>query len=329
MRDLQPIFVIGAARSGTTLLANNLLSLDPRLIYTGEINFVWRYGAAFDKSEIRIAGCERDRTYIRDWFVRRAEKNKTNIILDKTPSNCLRVPFIRWVFPNAKFIHIVRDGRAASISARNEWSGYKSGALDSQKFRQAPKSSKLVQLMGRRSRLTDRVGDLRSAIELTADLRKGTDAVLRVLNPERVRLWGPKTPGLEEHLKRFSLLETCALQWEACVRLAHFHGAQLPADAYMLVNYENLLRAPQDVAGKVFSFAGLDLGTAPEKIHERLAVISDRGSAWRRAIGPEEMDKLNALIGPTLAAFGYLDWAGGARLTPAAERRLSPGESVQ
>jgi hypothetical protein len=41
------------------------------------------------------------------------------MIVEKSPRNALRVPFLRAVFPEAKFIHVLRDGRdvACSLSA--------------------------------------------------------------------------------------------------------------------------------------------------------------------------------------------------------------------
>ena len=41
--------------------------------------------------------------------------------MDKSPRNSLKIPFVRKIFPEAKFIHIVRDGRDTSLSINKEW----------------------------------------------------------------------------------------------------------------------------------------------------------------------------------------------------------------
>jgi len=40
---------------------------------------------------------------------------------DKTPLYCMNLPTIRKILPEARFVHIIRDGRAASLSLRRMW----------------------------------------------------------------------------------------------------------------------------------------------------------------------------------------------------------------
>lgn len=41
---------------------------------------------------------------------------------EKTPRNCLIIPFLHQTFPQAKFIHIIRDGRDAALShSKKPW----------------------------------------------------------------------------------------------------------------------------------------------------------------------------------------------------------------
>jgi hypothetical protein len=50
------------------------------------------------------------KAYIRKFFSSKAEAGK-DFIVDKTLSNIFRIDFIREVFPESRFLHIVRDGR--------------------------------------------------------------------------------------------------------------------------------------------------------------------------------------------------------------------------
>jgi hypothetical protein len=118
----QPIFLIGAARSGTTFVGR-LLRLHPHVAYWIEPKYVWRYGNASAASDVRTAeeATPEVTRYIRGKFAGFARKAGKPRFAEKTPSNCLRVPFIHAVFPDGRFLHLTRDGRDAALSARNKW----------------------------------------------------------------------------------------------------------------------------------------------------------------------------------------------------------------
>lgn len=110
----RPIFLIGAPRSGTTFLGDCVAALpevsyhhEPvatkaaaRLVHTG----AWSPGRS------------------RAWFhgvylmlaVTRAQGHLR--FTEKTPQNCFLVPFLAASFPDAQFVHIVRDGRDCAVS---------------------------------------------------------------------------------------------------------------------------------------------------------------------------------------------------------------------
>lgn len=116
----RPVFVIGAPRSGTTFLGNCLGRLpdisyhfEPRLtkaaarcVYDG--SWSARRGAAVFRlsySALLLAALDGGHRF--------AEKN---------PENSFLVPFLAREFPGAQFIHIVRDGRDATVShAEQPW----------------------------------------------------------------------------------------------------------------------------------------------------------------------------------------------------------------
>lgn len=116
----EPIFVIGADRSGTTFLGNSLSSLrevsyhhEPVAIkaaarYVYEDRWGFRRAAFFFRS-----------TYA--WLMR-IHLDGDLRFAEKSPSNSFIVPFLARAFPDASFVHIVRDGRDAALSlARQPW----------------------------------------------------------------------------------------------------------------------------------------------------------------------------------------------------------------
>lgn len=109
--------IIGCARSGTSILGE-LLASHPQVAYLFEANKIWEsVGPSADGSHRLLADratpdvCRRLRRELR-----RHVRPGTAIVVEKCPRNALRIPFLRAVFPQAKLIHIIRDGRDAACS---------------------------------------------------------------------------------------------------------------------------------------------------------------------------------------------------------------------
>ena len=121
----QPVFIIGAARSGTKYLRDILALASNAAKVPYDINYVWRYGSenhADDSLPLSLLS-SRKRAFIRAQVYRlsKASPEDETIVFEKTVGNSLRVPFVRGVFPEARFIHLVRDGRAVTESAMRQW----------------------------------------------------------------------------------------------------------------------------------------------------------------------------------------------------------------
>lgn len=155
-----PFFILGCGRSGTTLLR---LMLDSHrdLTIPGESHFItrlWERRHAYqDKGKLqseRLARSILESTHFKRWSIptelvwqKIAGKEATfaNVISaifeayaeasqklrwgDKTPIYVRRIPVLLELFPDAQFIHIIRDGRNVAMSylsvpwgPRNIWS---------------------------------------------------------------------------------------------------------------------------------------------------------------------------------------------------------------
>lgn len=151
-----PIFVVGAPRSGTTLLQRMLRS-HPRICSpTGESHFIIplhrrtaefgdlgnknnmlrvlnemhrlnaefintdMHGMRFDAStladELHAKGIRTVQGLIGAVFQKNAEGEGKVRWLDKTPYYVLHLPTILALYPDAQFVHIIRDGRDSALS---------------------------------------------------------------------------------------------------------------------------------------------------------------------------------------------------------------------
>ena len=152
MADVRPFFIVGAARSGTTLL-RVMLDRHPDLAIPPESHFIprlWkrraRYGSG-DRIErpgefLRDLGADaRFRSWdlaieaVRDELARRGDgaaptfadaidaaftayaraQGKTSWG-DKTPRYVDDLPLLGTLFPDARFVHVIRDGRDVALS---------------------------------------------------------------------------------------------------------------------------------------------------------------------------------------------------------------------
>lgn len=144
----RPIFIIGAQRSGTTLL-RYILSSHPRIYIPPESNFIPRYfsnspeGRVSREQAIRIVeGILNYRMFFKDWIGEKPDPEQLvdslpsltpaeilNVLYseyaelydsarwgDKSPIYCDYIGLLATIFPQAQFIHIIRDGRDVALS---------------------------------------------------------------------------------------------------------------------------------------------------------------------------------------------------------------------
>jgi hypothetical protein len=116
----RPIFIVGAARSGTTFLGDCIGHL-PEVSYHHEPPATKAAGRYVYEG---LWGFGRSRWFFRTvyaWLLR-AELDGSLRFCEKTPTNALLIPFLDRAFKETQVIHIIRDGRDAAAShLRKPW----------------------------------------------------------------------------------------------------------------------------------------------------------------------------------------------------------------
>ena len=152
-QKMQAVFIGGADRSGTTFFGS-LLGAHSRCIVTPESQFntelcrkyetqpwnpaeargvlkrherfrIWELEIPEDFGEVSRSWPEMMLTLVDLYGRRELDKvvPEERIWIDHTPSNLDRMELLRRHYPGAKFLHIVRDGRALAASHRRVWWG--------------------------------------------------------------------------------------------------------------------------------------------------------------------------------------------------------------
>lgn len=145
--QMHPVFVVGCQRSGSTLLGA-MLGAHPEIVCVPEGQFIvdlmppstqsgvvvpteiieeisrhWRFQIwDFDLGSRRPGEDETAGTYrgTIEWLIRQYAATRgrqfASVWVDQQPGHLLHIPALVRHFPEAKFIHIVRDGRAVAAS---------------------------------------------------------------------------------------------------------------------------------------------------------------------------------------------------------------------
>lgn len=119
--DIQPIFILGMPRSGTSLV-EQIVSSHSKVHGAGELDKVRQlvYEMIFKNNQVRVFNSE-ERKRFHDQYLGylRSLNSSEKIIIDKMPQNFLYIGYILSAFPRAKIIHLNRDPIAVC------WSMYK------------------------------------------------------------------------------------------------------------------------------------------------------------------------------------------------------------
>lgn len=138
--DLQTLFVVGCAKSGTTWL-QHLLDGHPEMVVNGEGRFFWHLDPPLRQAILQFNEGKRNQEHVSvlreqdylallRWTIdgqlhRYLEEAgagpEVRVVGDKTPMHAVALPQIDAIYPRAKFIHIVRDPRDATNSQWHFW----------------------------------------------------------------------------------------------------------------------------------------------------------------------------------------------------------------
>ncbi|MFL2923122.1 MAG: sulfotransferase family protein [Limisphaerales bacterium] len=279
-----PIIIIGAGRSGTNILRDVLTSFDEFVTWPcDEINYIWRHGNRSFLSDAFTADMARPdvANYIRTQFGKLARRHPGASLVEKTCANTLRVSFLHQIFPKARFIQLIRDGRDVALSAAERWKAPLDMGYVLKKAKYVPKSDLWYYatryLLNRFHRLTSR--------------------------EKRIATWGPRFTGMEEVFRSNPVQVACAIQWKHCVESAAFAFKTIPKENVHSLKYEDLAFEPGGEFERLFKF--LELSPSESMIGKVSKISNKSVGRWRANTKPEISHRVSEKIHDTLVELGY------------------------
>ena len=114
--------IIGTPRSGTSILGR-VLDQHPLISTWVEPYYIWDHHFRDAPNDVLTAdqATVDVQIWIRKAFRRYLKMCRVEKVVDKSPRNCLKLPFVRKIFPEAWYIFILRDGRDTILSILSQW----------------------------------------------------------------------------------------------------------------------------------------------------------------------------------------------------------------
>jgi hypothetical protein len=278
------IFLIGAARSGTKIMRDVLAAAAEVGAVPYDVNFVWTYGHQSVPDDVlspdRVN--ERKRRFVSGYLDRYAA-GAPRTVIEKTVGNSLRVPYVQAMFPDASFVHLVRDGVDAVESSRRQWQSPPDRRYLAQKVRHFP--LRLVPTYG--------LSFARDQVRRRSPEDQGSS----------VRSWGVRYPGIGQDVRAEPLLTVCARQWRESVSRAS-EAFETMSARVVHVRYEELVAAPDRELARVLDELGLP--ASPARVATAAGRLrGDRSGVGASALSAEELASLEGEIGDALGGLGY------------------------
>lgn len=281
----QVIIIVGAARSGTKYL-RDILSAAPNAVKVPyDINYIWRFHSENHPDDALPPELltENKAEFIRSNIFRLAGSHgdSSHVLFEKTVGTTLRLPFAYAVFPDAKFVHLIRDGRAVTESAMRMWQEPPNWGKLLEKFRGIP------------------LANLGYAFWFLGNFLSGIFS-----GRGGGKIWGPRYPGIEDDIAgKLNLVRICAKQWHASVDLALEGLKMVPAAQQIQIRYDQLVSGSEKLE-EVARFCGLT--DIDEIIGTHIARVDSKAdNKWQTALSDQQKIQMSELLAPMLQQLGY------------------------
>jgi len=295
--------IIGVPRSGTSILGR-VLDKHPRIATWVEPYYIWDHHFREAPHDQMTANDATDE--VRFWIRRAFDKYRRALriewVADKSPRNCLKIPFVQQIFPDARYVFIFRDGRDTVLSILRQWERKREIFAESEKNGQwQNRIYVLRRWLGRRPTWLFRLQSI--FFELGPPQNWLKKKFLQQIRWEGRFGWGPRFKGWQEIIDRTTTLDFSAFQWVHCAKGIMDNIHLIPENKRFSLRYEDFTEDPQESIKNIFSFLGMEF---PAGFMKRIPEIrAGNSNKWRQAFSISDLNSIGPIIGKTLIETGY------------------------
>jgi hypothetical protein len=305
------VFIIGSPRSGTTILGE-ILDKHENISQWYEPYFVWDRHFRTHHHDERTAeeATPKIINQIYTEFSKYKQRTGSRIIVDKSPRNSLKLPFIMKIFPQARFIHILRDGRDATLSIHKEWLKRKDIVNNPRRayhFNYEKAFIVVFKWMQRQSFFSDKMRAL--WFETHGHFFNKKKHLNRVRWNGNVG-WGPRFKGWETIFCERSTLQFNAIQWLKCIECIQRSWSDIPIEQKIEIRYEDFICKGEQILTRILNFLNLDANKDFWKSIPELK--ANNFNKWKNEFSREQISQIHTILAPMLVELGYeenADWA--------------------
>ena len=304
VKNVSFVFIVGAPRSGTTIFGE-LLDRHPQVSQWYEPYFVWDRFFRLAPHDERTAADATARVkgqIFRD-FDRYRKKKKCGVLIDKSPRNSLKIPFILTIFPRARFIHLLRDGRDVTLSIHKEWQRRRNIVQNPNQEGRFNYFKALAVLKTYLARQTFRQDKLRALWFETHGHFLNKSGQLNRLRWQGDIGWGPRFKNWQQVYAQNSLLQFNAHQWRACVQGIHRDWDLIQHQNRLTLRYEDLIADPEMKINEILDFMGV--ASSKEFIASLPGLNAGNYNKWKSEFTGSQLKEIYPVLTPPLLEWGY------------------------
>ena len=278
----RPIILLGNFRSGTTML-QRIIATHPDVVALYEPVGLWLYAdpARPDDEFSEGDATDRVKNYIRSQFLKYQREHGDRIIVEKTPHNILRIPYIHAIFPEGRFLYIVRNPLSFVSSVELKWQRPARGKRIMERLKSTP-VSQLHHYLGR---------------FLNQQWNN------RILKRKYLSVWGPRYKGIQNDVRTEDLLTVIARQWARAARKAESDLAAIDERQVFRLRYEDFVENPVEYLERICAHCGLEMKDEMVE-YVRATVKTDRKEKWQR-FSAEQLSRIMPELTEQMILNGY------------------------
>jgi hypothetical protein len=299
IESFQVVFLIGSPRSGTTIL-ENILECHPQIAGWYEPYYLWEKYFPAQKDDVWL---QEDipnsvTNKIHQAFHLYSRKSGKRIVLDKLPTHAFNLPVLNAVFPDAKYIHIIRDGRDVTLSINKEWNKRRR-MVENRLFLEL--FSTAFNMLKRQPYWRFRIMAVFHEVSIAASMNP-----LKYLNKSRWKGkigWGPRFRGWYKYLDTHTPLQFNAMQWATSLEAILAYWPNLSHKNKVEIRYEDLLQYPEESILRLLRLLDIDQSMAYFSILSALRV--QNYGKWKKEFKPEEIKEIKPILESLIMKLGY------------------------